>query len=406
MRGAEELLAEQEAEPRFENPELLKQARDYQQLFRGEVEADDDPERRMAEIEEEIAATGTYRLTFAELEHGARVAWRNSTRCVGRHYWTSLELLDHRELTTAEEIFDALVDYLARATNGGRIQPTICVFAAQEPGRPGIRIWNEQLIRYAGYRRPDGSVLGDPRLVELTEQLFRLGWEKPEAERTPFDVLPVVIEIPGSPPRWFDLPPKAVLEVPIEHPDFPRFADLGVRWHALPSISNMRLEVGGISYTAAPFNGWYVGCEVGARNLADEQRYDLLPAMAEVMGIPAGRARDLWRDRALVELNLAVLHSFEKAGVRMVDHHTVCDHFVRFEDRERGDLRPVFADWAWVVPPLSGSTTPLFHRHYEDVELTPNYFYQSKPWEPEATTGDGDRAACPFHPGGGLRPAG
>ena len=360
----------------------------------------------MEEIEEEVAATGTYRHTFSELEHGTRVAWRNSTRCVGRHYWTSLELLDHRDLTTGEEIFAALVDYLVRATNQGRIRPTLCVFAPPEPGQPGIRIWNEQLIRYAGYRQKDGSVLGDPRQLAITERLLHLGWKKPQAARTRFDVLPVIIEVPGSPPCWFELPPEAVFEVPIEHPDFPRFADLGLRWHALPAIANMRLEVGGVSYTAAPFNGWYVGSEIGARNLADEGRYNLLPAVAGVLGIAAGRARDLWQDRALVELNLAVLHSFEKAGVRMVDHHTVCDHFVRFEDREREEQRTTFADWSWVVPPLSGSTTPLFHRPYQNVELTPNFFYQPNPWDPPPVAPAGTGTVCPFHPAAtGPRPA-
>ena len=33
------------------------------------------------------------------------------------------------------------------------------------------------------------------------------------------------------------------------------FADLGLRWHAVPAIDNMCLEIGGICYPAAPFNG-------------------------------------------------------------------------------------------------------------------------------------------------------
>lgn len=37
-------------------------------------------------------------------------------------------------------------------------------------------MWNSQLIRYAGYKQPDGSILGDPANVEFTEvgALFRL----------------------------------------------------------------------------------------------------------------------------------------------------------------------------------------------------------------------------------------
>ena len=33
------------------------------------------------------------------------------------------------------------------------------------------------------------------------------------------------------------------------------------------------------------------------------------------MGLDTSRDRTLWRDRALLELNVAVLHSYEKAGV-------------------------------------------------------------------------------------------
>ena len=76
-----------------------------------------------------------------------------------------------------------------------------------------------------------------------------------------------------------------MLEVPLTHPDLDWFAELGLRWHAVPAISNMRLEIGGVRYPAAPFNGWYMGTEIGARNLADADRYDLLPVVAARMGL-------------------------------------------------------------------------------------------------------------------------
>ena len=79
-----------------------------------------------------------------------------------------------------------------------------------------------------------------------------------------------------------------MLEVPLVHPELEWFAELRLRWHAVPAISNMPLAIGGITYPAAPFNGWYVGTEIGARNLADADRYDLLPVVAERHG--AGHA--------------------------------------------------------------------------------------------------------------------
>ena len=334
---------------------------------------------RRPQIEAEIASRGTYRQTFKELEHGARTAWRNSTRCVGRKYWPSLAVRDCRHLESPEEMFAALVDHLRLSTNGGTIRPMITILAPQEPGRPGIRIWNEQLIRYAGYRQPDGSILGDPRQVELTEIVRHLGWK--QAERTSFDLLPIVLQIPSGELHLFELPRDAVLEVEISHPDHPWFAELGLKWHALPAISGMLLDIGGVRYTAAPFSGWYMLTEVATRNFADESRYNLLPRIAGQLGLNTRREETLWRDRALLELNVAVLHSFRRAGVKMIDHHTISRHFIEFEEKEQRDGRPTYAEWAWIVPPLSGSVTPLFHRPYENVELKPNFFYQTPPWQ-------------------------
>lgn len=178
-------------------------------------------------------------------------------------------------------------------------------------------------------------------------------------------------------PRWFDTPADAVLEVPIDHPDGDGdgWADWGLRWHAVPAISNMCLEIGGIHYPAAPFNGWYMGTEIGARNLADTDRYNLLPAVARRLGLDTSSDRSLWKDRALVELNRAVLHSFDRAGVTIADHHTESRRFLAHMEREERKGREVGADWSWIVPPISGSATPVFHRTYEDRSSSTAYVH-------------------------------
>ena len=135
----------------------------------------------------------------------------------------------------------------------------------------------------------------------------------------------------------------------------------------------MCLEIGGVCYRAAPFNGWYLGTEVGARNLADENRYDLLPEIAKRLGLDVSNDRSLWRDRALVELNLAVLHSFDSAGVTMADHHSESHRFLSHLQREERAGRVVPADWTWIVPPMSGGATAVFHRYYENPELRPAF---------------------------------
>jgi nitric-oxide synthase len=349
----------------------LDEAEDFIRLHHAEDREDGPPDRRLFEVRRAIAETGTYRHTPAELAFGARVAWRNSDRCIGRLYWRSLRLRDRREVDTADGVFAECVAHLVAGGNRGAIRPTITVFAPRDPGREGIRIWNEQLVRYAGYRRPDGSVLGDPRNADFTSVVRSLGW--PGGAGTAFDPLPVVVRMPGGRPRLYDLPRYAVLEVPIQHPDHDWFVALGLRWHAVPAIADMDLRVGGITYPAAPFNGWYMGTEIGARNLADESRYDMLPRIATRLGLDTSSERTLWRDRALVELNVAVLASFERAGVTMTDHHTETRRFMLHLDRERRAGRPVPADWSWIVPPMSGSTTPVFHRYYDPVAPGPRY---------------------------------
>ncbi len=333
---------------------------------------------RLRQIYLEIEAHGYYEQTYSELAYGAKLAWRNNTRCIGRLHWSSLHVRDMRHLNTAEDVFTALIEHIQIATNGGKIRSFMTVFAPQLPAHPGIRIWNSQLMRYAGYLQADGSIIGDPMQVELTTMVLKLGWKG--GTGTAFDLLPLVIQMPYEPPRLFEIPPEVVLEVPISHPNHPGFAALGLKWYAVPIISDMRLEIGGISYTAAPFNGWYMGTEIGARNFSDQQRYNLLPAVAEVLGLPTHPERTLWRDQALVELNIAVLHSFALHGVSIVDHHTACRQFIVHEERECKAGREVAADWGWIVPPMSGSLTPVFYKSYKSTVKYPNFFYQQVAW--------------------------
>jgi nitric-oxide synthase, bacterial len=78
-------------------------------------------EDRLLTVTIDIIETGTYHQTIEELTFGAKVAWRNSTRCIGRIFWDTLIVRDYRHLTTAEEIFTAIVDHIEVATNRGNI---------------------------------------------------------------------------------------------------------------------------------------------------------------------------------------------------------------------------------------------------------------------------------------------
>jgi len=327
---------------------------------------------RFAATAEEISRRGFYQQTPEELAFACRTAWRNNRRCIGRRFWESLEVIDARHLTSAADIFEACVAHLRRSTNAGRIQPLITVFAPSGGDTPGPRIHNYQLVRYAGYRAADGSVLGDPAEADFTARLIEAGWTPPR-ERTAFDLLPLLIETPEESPRLFPVPADAVLEVPISHPTLPWFSGLGLKWHALPAVCNLALEAAGVRYTAAPFSGYYMVTEIAARNFGDPHRYNLLPVVADRLD-PQLRSHDpFWRDRALVELTAAVLHSFRRAGVTIVDHHTASRQFIEHHARETSAGRPVPGDWSWLVPPVSGSASPVFHRYYDPRRRLPDF---------------------------------
>ncbi len=324
--------------------------------------------RRINECIDLIERIGTYRHTLIEMQYGAQLAWKNSARCIGRNYWRQLDAFDYRHLESEEEIFIAIRNHLNHATNSGKLRSSVTFFApSDELGNWQFRIWNEQIIRYAGYRGKNDHILGDSKNVIFTEAAIQLGW-KPPTEKTAFDILPIIIQKKGQFPKLFELNKQEVLEVNLEHPEFTWFKDLNLKWHAVPMLSCLGIEIGGINYTAAPFNGWYLGTEIGARNLSDKDRYNLLPIIAEKMGLNQKYESTLWRDKALVELNIAVLYSFEKAGVRIVDHHTASNNFVHYEEKEKELGHKVTGEWSWLVPPLSGSVCPIFHRDYEVLD--------------------------------------
>src|SRR3984957_5692869 len=367
-----ELAGAREADgTRPEAGELLAAAERFLALFHGENPGAGALADRMRQVRDEVRALGIYRHTPEELAFAARVAWRNSSRCVGRLYWSSLRVRDRRQVSDAEQIADECVRHLRAATNSGRVRPTITVFAPDAPGRPGPRILNAQLIGYAGHRR-GSTVIGDPAHLAVTRLARDLGW-RPSDPPGRFDLLPLIIQAPGLPPVRFDLPTDAVLEVPLRHPELTWFRELRLRWYAVPVISDMYLEAGGIRYPAAPFNGWYMCTEIGSRDLGDETRYNQLPEIAARMGLSTEHPRTLWKDRAVTELNAAVLHSYEMSGVKISDHHSESERFLAHIDKEQQHGRRCPADWSWIVPPTAGSTTPVFHHSYEDFDTSPNF---------------------------------
>lgn len=143
----------------------------------------------------------------------------------------------------------------------------------------------------------------------------------------------------------------------------------------------MLFDVGGIEFPAAPFNGWYMGTEIGARNFCDKYRYNLMSAFGEKLGLAIEDPTSLWRDEVLLEVNKAVLYSFAKNGTTLVDHHTASQQFLQHMENETKKRGGCPADWVWIVPPMSGSATGVYHQEMINYHLKPAFEYQQQAWK-------------------------
>jgi len=378
---------------------LLREAQDYLILFHKENGLGDDAcTARISAVIASIEATGTYEHTLAELEYGAQVAWRNAPKCANRKHWSELKLVDARRATTATDMFDACCSLLDRAVESSAALASIVVFRPQTPGTlDGPRVWNSQLLRFAGYRMADGSVRGDPAELGFAQVLeSEFGW-KPPVERGMFDIMPLLLQPhPDAEPEMFTLPKQYCPTVPLSHPQHAWFAELNLRWYGIPVVAALDMDVGGacfglatkvhrlqrthllfpgLTYTAAPFNGWYSVTEI-TRNLTDEGRYNLAPLVGAKLGLDVRSEAALWRDMAMSEIARAVLHSFARAGIAMVDHHTLLRSFMQWYPKELAERGYCPGNWKWIMPPIAASAGAHYLGLSKMTEYTlkPGYF--------------------------------
>lgn len=149
----------------------------------------------------------------------------------------------------------------------------------------------------------DGTVLGDPMSVAVTNAIIDLGWQPPKI-RGRWDLLPLVAMAEGDRPAMIELPANLRKLVNIRHPKYiAEFERLDLKWVAFPALTRLGFDIGGVQYTAAPFIGWYVypcisccppnsshntrfmDAEIGVRDLADSFRYNALPDIIDALGL-------------------------------------------------------------------------------------------------------------------------
>eukprot|EP00581_Thalassiosira_minuscula_P018097 CAMPEP_0183714154 /NCGR_PEP_ID=MMETSP0737-20130205/8790_1 /TAXON_ID=385413 /ORGANISM="Thalassiosira miniscula, Strain CCMP1093" /LENGTH=1265 /DNA_ID=CAMNT_0025943059 /DNA_START=110 /DNA_END=3907 /DNA_ORIENTATION=+ len=351
---------------------LLREAKEFIDLYYHEREEEmkghagfQSKEERIKSIEESIESTETYEHTYDEIQHGARVAWRNAPKCSNRKYWQNLKLIDCRDAQTNKEMYACCLQHLAKAMACGSAEAYISVFRPAAPGTDsGPRIWNDQLLSYAAYSNK-GDVTGDPKNLRFTQMLEeRFGWSGPPDEKKgTHDYLPLVIQAdPQGPPEMFELPLNCAPPVHIFHPKYPELSELNMKWYPTPAVCALDLTLGGILYTAVPFNGWYADTEV-LRDLIDEDRYNLMVPIAKALGLntelKAGEP-PYYKEEVSWILCKAIYHSFKTAKVAMIDHHTLIDMFWVWYNNEMVSRKYCPVNWKWVIPPMSSHTNGAY----------------------------------------------
>lgn len=164
---------------------------------------------------------------------------------------------------------------------------------------------------------------------------IKLGWIPPNP-RSAFDSLPLILQANNQSPIYVrDVPKEHCLFVPITHPQYQDvFKKYGIKWNALPALSNQVLEIGGLEYTGCPFNGWFMSTEIAARNLTDPYRYNYKKLIAEDLGLNTYTNLSLWQEKVQTILNEAVLYSFAQKKVSIVDQYTASESFMQHLKRE------------------------------------------------------------------------
>ena len=128
--------------------------------------------QRLLEIRESIETTGSYTHTSEELAFGAKLAWRNSNRCIGRHYWRQLDVFDCRSITDASQIYKALERHVEQSYNGGSIKSTVSILlqerlTAKQPTPSAYSITNS-------YDMQDlNNLMGQSSAIHTTKALPR-----------------------------------------------------------------------------------------------------------------------------------------------------------------------------------------------------------------------------------------
>ena len=69
-------------------------------------------------------------------------------------------------------VYEAVCNHLKYATNNGIIRSAITIFRQRTEKKYDFRIWNSQIIGYAGYKIDEHTCIGDKANAKFTQVIL------------------------------------------------------------------------------------------------------------------------------------------------------------------------------------------------------------------------------------------
>lgn len=76
-------------------------------------------------------------------------------------------------------MFNLICDHIKYATNNGNLRSAITVFRQREGNNKDFRIWNAQILNYAGYEISETETIGDKAQIEFTKVWAKFKIQRP-----------------------------------------------------------------------------------------------------------------------------------------------------------------------------------------------------------------------------------
>lgn len=247
-----------------------------------------------------------------------------------RTAWKTLQIRDRRHVFSAEAIFqnikdhfDTIMDQDILNTNDN-ITPPPCIMTVFRPQIQneimGIRFLSSHLFQYAGYMdKENGIVLGDPSNVEYTNYLIETNLWSPPSTRGAYDLLPLVLKMPHIDKPFVYILPRDITkhEVVLEHARYPGVKGICLKCAPIPFVMNYSMNLGGLVYPCAPFNGCFSPAEKSS-TLLYCKKYGIRSLLGNTMGYQT--EDKIIEQSVALELEQTILNSFEKKWHNILDY--------------------------------------------------------------------------------------